>query len=224
MGILLGGLNGPFKGRIGDIVCYLTKSGKNVTQRVGVNNVPPSELQLRNRIVTKLSGEFFCCVKDFIETGFSTEAALMKDNAYNMAVKNNKKQMVTGAYPNLELNYSQILLSKGLLKPATDWQVSQTTMGLHFSWETDPKMAWPESVEQAMLLAYFPEEKRSEYVLFGSARSFGTSELEIPPSLQGKYMETYLSFIAADRKQVANSIYTGSFNKTQENDHLLLIS
>jgi len=224
MGILIEGLNGPFKGRIGDIVCYVTKSGKNVTQRVGVNNKPPSALQLRNRLATKLSGEFFCRVKDFIETGFSTEAALMKDNAYNMAVKNNKNQMVTGVYPNLELNYSQILLSKGLLKPATDWKVIQTTMGLHFSWETNPKMPWPESIEQAMVLAYFPEEKRSECVLFGSTRSLGTAELEISPSLQGKYMETYLSFIASDRKQVANSVYTGSFNKNQASDHLLLIS
>jgi hypothetical protein len=224
MGILLGGLNGPFKGRIGDIACYLTKSGKNVTQRIGKNNVPPTVPQLRNRLVTKLTSEFFCCVKDFIETGFSIEARLMKENAYNMAVKNNKNQMVTGVYPDLELNYAQILLSKGLLKPVTGWQVSQTTMGLHFSWATDPKMAWPESIEQAMLLAYFPTERRSEYVLFGNARSFGTAELEIPPSLQDKHMETYLTFIAADRQQVTDSIYTGSFNKQQANDHLLLNS
>jgi hypothetical protein len=224
MGILTAGLHGPFKGRIGDIVYYVTKTGKNVSQKIGVNNKPPSELQLRNRVSTKLSAKFFCCVKDFIETGFSIEAGLMKDNAYNMAVKNNKSQMIAGVYPNLELDYAQIQLSKGLLKPATGWQVSQTMMGLHFSWETDPKMAWPEAIEQAMLLAYFPVEKRAEYVVFGSQRSSGTAELEIPPSLQGKHMETYLSFVAADRKQVANSVYTGSFNKTQANDHLLLIS
>ena len=85
-------------------------------------------------------------------------------------------------------------------------------------------MSWPEVAEQVMMLAYFPDQDRTEYVLFGNDRISGTAELELPPSLQGKYMETYLSFIAADRKQVANSVYTGSFNKPEATDHLLLTS
>lgn len=213
MGILHAGLHGPFKGRIGNTVYYML-GGKNVSRQIGENNKPPSELQLRNRLATKLSGKFFCEVRAFIETGFSAEAKLIADNAYNTAVKNNKQQMIKGLYPNLELDYSKILVGKGVLKPATGWQVDQTTMGLHFTWETDPKTAWPESIEQVLLLAYFPVEKRTAYVLFGPKRSDGTAELEIPPSLQGKYMETYLSFASADRKQVADSVYTGSFNKS----------
>jgi hypothetical protein len=212
MGILLQGPNGPFIGRVGNTVYYML-NGVNVCRQIGKNNKPPSDQQLSNRIATKLSGTFFCKVKGFIETGFGIEAQLMNDNAYNRAVKNNKKQMIEGKYPNLLINYSQILLSVGELKPATAAKVSQTAEGLTFSWEITPKMPWPESIDQAMMLAYFPEENRSEYLLFGSDRASGTAELTLPPSLQGKYMETYLSFISSDRKQVANSVYTGSLNK-----------
>ncbi|WEK18971.1 MAG: DUF6266 family protein [Candidatus Pedobacter colombiensis] len=221
MGIINNGLHGPFKGRIDNTVYYMLKN-KNVSRQIGINTKPPSELQLRNRLVTKLSSKFMCALKDFIETGFGIEAKLMDDNAYNQAIKHNKSQIIEGTYPDLKIAYPQVILSKGLLKPAEKWEVTQIPMGLQFTWQTDPKIAWPEAVEQVMMLAYFPDQNRTEYMLFGNERISGSAELELPPSLQGKYMETYLSFIAADRKQVANSVYTGSFNKPEVTDHLLL--
>lgn len=223
MGILNNGLHGPFVGRIGDIVYYMQK-GKNLSRRIGINNNPPSELQLRNRLGTKMSSSFVCALKGFIETGFSIEAELMNDNAYNQAMKHNKSRIIEGTYPALTIAYPQVMVSKGLLKPAEDWKVTQFPAGLQFVWHTDPRMAWPEAAEQAMILAYFPDENRTEYLLFGSARISGTATLELSPSLQGKYMETYLSFISADRKQVADSVYTGSFNKPETTDKLLLNS
>lgn len=69
MEILYAGLHGPFKGRIDNTVYYML-GDKNVSRQIGENNKPPSELQLRKRLATKLSGKFFCDVKAFIETGF----------------------------------------------------------------------------------------------------------------------------------------------------------
>lgn len=223
MGILNNGPHGPFRGRIDNTVYYMLKN-KNVSRQIGINTNPPTELQLKNRMVTKLCSKFLCTVKDFIGTGFHIEGDLMDDNAYNQAVKHNKKRIIEGNYPDLKIAYAQVMLSKGLLRPAENWQVTQIPMGLHFTWHTDPKMSWPEAAEQVMMLAYFPDQDRTEYVRFGNDRISGSAELELPPSLQGKYMETYLSFIAADRKQVADSVYTGSFNKPEVTDHLLLTS
>jgi hypothetical protein len=221
MGIINNGPHGPFRGRIGNTVYYMLKN-KNVSREIGINTKPPTELQLRNRMVTKLCSKFLCAIKGFIETSFRVEADLMDDNAYNRAAKHNKNRIFEGNYPDLKINYSQVVLSKGFLKPAEKWGVTQFPMGLQFTWQTDQKMAWAEATEQAMLLAYFPDLDRTEYVVFGNDRIKGTAVLELPPSLQGKYMETYLSFISADRKQVADSIYTGSFNKPEASNHLLI--
>lgn len=221
MGIINHGPHGPFRGRIGNTVYYLLKN-KNVSRGIGINTKPPTDLQLRTRLVTKLCSKFLCAVKGFIGTGFSVEAALMDDNAYNQAVKHNKKQIFEGNYPDVKIAYERVMLSKGLLKPAVSWRVTEFPMGLQFTWHTEPKMSWAEAHEQAMMLAYFPDQDRTEYVLFGNDRVTGNAVLELPPSLQGKYMETYLSFIAADRKQIANSVYTGSFNKPEATNHLLL--
>jgi len=221
MGILNNGLHGPFTGRIGNTVYYMLGK-KNVSREIGINTKPPTDLQLRNRMVTKLCSKFLCTIKDFIGTGFHVEAELMEDNAYNQAIKHNKNRIFEGKYPNVKIAYEQVMLSKGRLKPAENWRVTQFPMGLQFTWHADPKMSWSEANEQVMMLAYFPDQGRTEYVLFGNDRISGSAVLELPPSLQGKYMETYLSFIAADRKQVADSVYTGSFNKPEATNHPLL--
>lgn len=64
-----------------------------------------------------------------------------------------------------------------------------------------------------MLLAYFPNTNTSIYTLYAANRLKGTATLEIPENLRSQYMETYVFFIAANHKQVSNSVYTGSLNK-----------
>lgn len=113
----------------------------------------------------------------------------------------------------MEIAYDLLQVSKGMLKPAQNWQVTLSAEGLQYNWDTDPQMPWPEATDQVMMLAYFPKQGKVIFNLFGRSRISGNDILEIPPSLQGEYMETYISFIAANRQQVANSCYTGNFNK-----------
>lgn len=211
MAIAENGPGGNHRGKIGNVVYYML-NGKNVSRGIGVTLKPPTELQLKSRMETKLSSGLLHRLLDFLNTGFGAEALTAKDNAFNQAVKYNKKNMIKGSYPHLELAYDQLLVSKGLLKPAQNCRVEQGDAGLQYSWDTDPEMPWPETTDQVMMLAYFPRQERVFYMLFGNSRLSGTDVLEIPPSLQGEYMETYVSFIAANRKQLSDSIYTGNFN------------
>lgn len=211
------GPGGQHNGKLGNVV-YYTLNGKSVARSIGVNLKPPTDLQLAARMKTKMRSELLCQLIDFINAGFAVSASEAKENAFNQAVKYNKTNLFKGVYPDLEIAYDQLVLSAGSLKPAQDWHVEQVAHGLQYSWATDPQMAWPEATDQVMLLAYFPKQEKVHFTLFGKDRLAGTDLLEIPPSLQGERMETYMSFIAADRKQVANSTYTGSFNtETTEN-------
>ena len=211
------GPGGQHNGKLGNVV-YYNLNGKSVARGIGVNLKPPTDLQLAARMKTKMRSELLCQLMDFINAGFAVSALEAKENAFNQAVKCNKTNLFKGVYPDLEIAYDQLVLSAGPLKPAQDWHVEQVAHGLQYSWATDPQMAWPEATDQVMLLAYFPKQEKVHFTLFGKDRLAGTDLLEIPPSLQGEYMETYMSFIAADRKQVANSTYTGSFNAdTTEN-------
>lgn len=211
MAIAENGPGGNHRGKIGNVVYYML-NGKNISRRIGVATKPPTALQLEYRMATRLCSGLIRRLLDFVHTGFGLEAINAKDNAFNEAVKVNKKNIIQGVYPNLEIAYNKLQVSKGLLKPAQNWTVAQTETGLQYTWDTDPDMPWPEATDQVMMLAYFPEEEKVFFNLFGSSRLSGLDLLEIPPSMQGKYMETYMSFISANRKQLADSSYTGSFN------------
>lgn len=212
MAIAENGPGGHHRGRIGNLVYYMLNDIP-VVREIGVSTKPFTDAQLQQQLVTKIRSELFSTLLDFINTGFSIEVKLAKpgQNGFNMAVKNNLN-VVQGIFPNLKIRFDELMLSKGPLKLVQNWNVTQVTAGLEYSWDTDPEMAWPGTTDQVMMLAYFPKQEKVFYKLFGNTRSSGGDLLEIPLSLMNEPMETYMSFISADRKQLSNSIYTGSFN------------
>lgn len=212
MAIAENGPNGHHRGRIGNLVYYML-NGKNISRAIGRSTKEFSEPQLKQHLLTKMRSKLFKNLLGFINTGFSTAAIQAQDNAFNLAVKANKINIIKGTYPDLEIAYDQLLISTGTLLPAQNCQITPILAGLQYTWDNHPEMAWPESTDQVMMLAYFPKQERVFYTLFGNDRLAGMDVLEIPPSLQNEYMETYVSFIAANRKTLANSIYMGSFNQ-----------
>lgn len=216
MAVSNNGANGDHVGRIGNLVYYML-NGKNVCRKIGVYVDPNTEKQQLTRLKTKMCSDFVKSVNDFINVGFSIEARnSINKNAFNIAVGYNKPNMFTGDFPDLKIGYDLLILSKGSLTPAQNPVVTLTDTGLTFTWDTDPKMSFPMHADQVMMLAYFPGLDKSYYTLFGPERSSGTATLQIPTSLREKYMETYISFAAADREKVADSTYTGNFNPPEQ--------
>jgi hypothetical protein len=211
MAIAKNGLFGSHTGKVGNLV-YYELNGKNVVREIGKTTKPSTEKQLKVQMETDLISSFFSKVLPFIKVGFSVARLGTALNAHNIGMKQPRELIIKGLYPNLELAFDQIILSTGTLTPAVEPEVTAVAEGLRFSWHTDPQMEWSASSDQVMMLAYFPEEKIIAYQLFGSSRLSGTDVLDIPETLQDKYMETYISFVAADRKELANSTYMGNFN------------
>lgn len=211
MAVASNGPNGPHRGRIGNIVYYML-NGKNVSRNIGKYVDPNTEKQKTVRSKTKICSNLFKKINDFIYYGFSVEAKDNDKNAFNLAVAYNKSNMFIGDFPDFKIAYDLLIVSKGNLLPAQNPQVTQTETGLSFTWDTDPKMAYAMSKDQVMLLAYFPDLDKSYFTIYGPERQAGVATLQIPGSIRGKYMETYISFAAGDRTQMADSTYTGSFN------------
>lgn len=212
MAISKNGIYGAQHGKLGNIV-YYTLNGTPVSRTIGQNTKPPTIRQLDSRKRTGMTSSMLKPIKEFIELGFLDTTPNISTNAYNRAVGDNVNIIIEGSYPDLYINFEKILVSNGDLKPAEEPTVVQVAEGLRFSWLTYPRMAWPESSDQVMMLAYFPQTKEAVYSLFGVGRIVGTDILELSEAFKDRYMETYISFISTDRRHVAPSIYTGHFNK-----------
>lgn len=211
MGISKNGLHGETTGKVGNLV-YYNRLGKPIVRTIGQTLKPPTIRQLNCRQQLSVTSAVCSDMLGFINVSYSMRIIGTDKSAYNEAMKYNKKNATVGYYPDVELDFGKLLVSEGLLLQAINPAVVASAEGLVYSWDTDPQLPWPEYTDQVMMLAYFPELRLCKYVLFGAMRQLGTDILPLDIELQGAYMETYISFISANRKEVATSQYTGSIN------------
>ena len=211
MAIANDGPQGPHRGRIGNMV-YYPLNGQNVGRRIGRLTKPATEAQIKHQQVMKLVAPFLSSLLEFINVGFSVEKLGTTKNAYNIAMQVNIHEIVAGEYPDLTIDYSKVILSKGILKPAQNPAAELVTDGIRFSWDTNPQMPWAESTDQVMMLAYYPLQEKVFYTLFGKDRLSGSDSLPIPDDLLDQPVYTYISFVSANRRQLADSTFISGFN------------
>lgn len=207
MGKLLNGLYGPLVGTTSNVTSYML-NGQNVTRMVRHKRTKTSEGQKNNEMRMKLINDFFRSMKKFLKAGFSEQARNTTKNYYNIAVSYNKINALKGVYPDLDIDYPNVLLSDGYLLAAENPAVIRTAEGLAFTWDTDGYF-WENGSDQVMVLAYFPEAKRTSTFVYGAKRMEGKELLPLPTDLMEQPAHVYISFVSADRTEVARSTYLG---------------
>jgi hypothetical protein len=212
MGIIRNGFAGTISGKMGNVVFY-TLNGKQVARTIGKMTKSPSLAQLKNRQEMGVVVGFIKLLAAFIAVGFKLKAKGTNKSPVNMAVAYNKKQALQGTYPNIEIAYDKVLVTQGTMWDAEEASVEITPAGLDFSWSCPNNFTWPRTNDQVMILVYFPAIKKVVYILSGVNRLQCATSLALQSNLLDQYMEVYISFIAENRRSIANSTYLGSFNK-----------
>lgn len=211
MAISDGGFFGKYRGRVGNLVYYQYK-GKTVTRTIGERTAGFTENQLASQQAMGLVVRMLKPVLLFINVGFNGMALGTDKSPHNFAVRFNRKHAIMGSYPEQSIDFSKVCFSKGSLSLAINPTVEKITDGLQFNWLAIPQMLYPESADQAMLLAYLPDSSAVFYKIYGANRNKGADHLEIPEPKRNDKMEIYLSFCSADRKSQSDSQYLGTIN------------
>jgi hypothetical protein len=127
--------------------------------------------------------------------------------AYSHPVAYQIKHTLKGEYPDLQLDYSKVLLSTGPLSiQRVNAGVQLVDRQLIFSWAASSK----HRSDRVMLLAYCPGRNEVVYELCGAKRSKGKEVLPLPERWANSQVETWLSFRTENESLCMNSIYTGS--------------
>ncbi|WP_158800195.1 DUF6266 family protein [Pedobacter sp. L105] len=198
-----------FMGKRGNVITYLrlgiptsrsaaTKISKKATQN-----------QKMARHPTQLVNDFIASAKQFIYLGFQSEANLAHKTSHDLVNSYTRLHAIKGNYPDMEIDYTKVLFTRGKMPATPNVQAKLNDDGLVFTWDTSLIRGQFHANDQVMLLAYFPDTKSSEYVLFGGTRASGTAQLSLLANETATVMETYISFISADHKNISNSMYTG---------------
>jgi len=202
--------NGPFghlTGRVGNLVGY-TLNGKNVVRQVGQITKPPSEPKLANYQKMAVVNAFLKPILPVINLGFALEVQGTVRNQHNEAVSYNKKNALQGEYPNIEMDYSKVLISKGNLPPALAPATNILSDGIEFTWEVPPGMCYSDLDNRAMLLLYYPQNQTAIARLSAARRSELRDFIALTPADLAQQVHAYIAFVADDRMNVSDSRYS----------------
>lgn len=213
MGLVKNGAAMGFSGNVGNLTYSQQADGTTtVREKSKPSSKPATDLQLASRQRTKLCAEFLKPISGFIGIGFRLEGKLKGMNANNAAASYLRNNSITGDYPDLGINYSKILVTKGEMEPPKNVGLSRSEFGFSFTWDTYAEDKGLYYTDQIMLLAYFPELAKAVYVTAGAQRRRGAEILTLSGINHGHTAEVYASFIEDNHKSISNSVYVGQLN------------
>jgi len=218
MARLLEGIFGPIVGKLANTVGYVRK-GQAVLR---MSPAKPKKKKARTpaqqavNLKFKLVKAFISVINGFTNVGFKLDVEGTTKIAQNNAVSYNIKDAIKGEFPDFELDYSKIIVSKGTLMPPLNPTVELEDNQLRIKWEVNPGLSRERRRDQVMMLAYLPVSKETSYVLSGARRTAGEDVLEIDYRKTDHYsqkkdtsIEVYVAFIADDRQSISDSVYAG---------------
>jgi len=195
-------------GRLGNILTY-PLNGKMVSRTIGVSTKPPTENQLAILSIGPLINDFTKHVKEFISVGFELEGKLNNQHFTNEMYAYTFNNALKGKYPSIEIDYTKVLFSKGLMPKTLEVVAQPSVNGLTFTWDPKVNNYWRWN-DRVMIMAYIPEIRKAQYIISGATRNNGVEFLPLQEFLEPLLIHTYVSFIAADHRSISDSLYTGA--------------
>ena len=173
-----------------------------------INKVTPGRMAQREKI--KLCTAF---TKPFAGTGFFNKtfpAFGDTGSGYNRATSALMNLAVAGHYPDMYLDYPNVLISRGPLPAAENAAAIANAAGnIFFSWTDNSGARGAKTNDKVLLLAYFDDLKQIIFS-FNVAERADCQATLITNTRQGCAAETWISFLSNDEKNTANSVYTGT--------------
>jgi hypothetical protein len=207
MGTISKGILGGFSGKVGNVVGGNWKGIDYMRSKASRRNFKPTQAQLEQQLKFALVVRFIQTITALVEISFGDFA--VRKTGFNSAVSYTLKNAVTGTYPVFNLQYADVLVSRGdlpnVLSPAV------TVAGgslLTWAWTDNSGVGIARPTDKALLVAFCPAFNQCIYTTGSASRSAVTDSLDLR-SFTGQDVHTWIGFISEDGQNVASSLYTG---------------
>lgn len=210
------GINGPFSGKIGNIIGSSWRGIHYMKSRSKKRTKKSSPKQVKNEQEFAIAHHWLSPLLEFVREGFRHPSRSNRGflAAKSYLLKNALVRKGSDSY----IIPSQMLVSKGSLPMPADLSMhfdaaaSQINIHWHPVKTDDPDASGYASYnDQVMCVAYNVEAKDATGDVFGALRKAGQSQITLQE--KGKY-HIYLAFHAADRKDQSDSRYLGEVELT----------
>lgn len=208
MGIISKGILGPVSGTVGTVVGGTWKGISYLRSQSSARRTTFSQPQLEQQARFSLVIKFLQAFTPLLTVSFRDYAVRM--SGFNNAMRYTMINAVTGTYPAYSIDYSMALVCRGDLPNVQNPTAVSTVAGqVHFQWTDNSGVGKALPTDLAVLVVYCPSRNQCIYTTTGDYRSEGTDLLGVA-AFSGLQVQTYISFISADGRDIASSIYTGA--------------
>ncbi|MFC3196090.1 DUF6266 family protein [Parapedobacter deserti] len=205
MAVFKNGPNGSFSGKVGSVVGYKWKGIDVIRGLPRKSKKPRSEARLANEQAMKLIMGILKPLKLFIRMGFRYAAEPLNMSAFNLALSVNKKQAIKGQYPDLEIDWDNLHISRGDLAGVKSLTAEWTDAGLRVSWEKTIANG-PGHASDLLSLAVYSAEEDFWYPFFNAAtRDTGECTLSIDRDWRSFEAHVVALFVSYTGDAVSNS-------------------
>ena len=213
MGIIKKGILGGFSGKVGNVVGASWKGIDYIRSLPASVRNPRTPRQVKQRTKFSLVQGFLTSMTPFIRIGFKNYAG--GQSAMNAALAYNIQNGVKGEGADIDLDYPNLLVSRGSLFSTTDTTLDVEYGEVTFAWEADFTGNGSDD-DSVLMLMFNPTKGDAMYIDKGLTRSQGESYVTVPRVWQGDTIECYIAFVSVDGKEVSNSKYMGNVEVTNE--------
>ena len=163
--------------------------------------------QLKQRARFKLANAFAKEMKELFNLSFETVGAQI---GKCQAISYLTTTAIIGEYPDYKIDFSKALVARGRALPAQGATATLEEDRIVFKWE-DNSSSTATAADQAILVAWCPEDEWEFFTLTGGARSSCEGFLKLMPR-KGVEYHTWISFMKKNG-HAADSVYTGVLMK-----------
>lgn len=209
MGKFLKGINGGFSGKIGNNIGSRWRQVDYMRSLPRPSSKPATEAQLTQRAKFALAVAFLSPIKDLLNIGFS-DLQQGKATGYNVALKHLLKNGTDGTYPDLEINFEEVLLSRGRLSPLFGLTLEEVAPGeATLSWE--PKMnRFNAFADDEVIVLVYNKNKAFFDIMEGTTRADATVDFELPTVFSGDELVVWVIMGHREGIITSNSQYAGT--------------
>lgn len=203
------GVLGALIGKAGPVSGYM-RNGENIIRTAAKRKDPKiTPLRTAQRQKIKVCNDF---TRSFSGSGFFNRtfpAYGDKGTGYNRATSALLNLAITGNYPDTQISWAQVLISKGPLPAAMNATAAlNAARDILFTWDDNTGFGTAKENDKVILVAYFPTIMKTVFQIGNAVRKNGQAILSIE-NTPGLFAETWIGFLSHDEKDAGDSVYAG---------------
>lgn len=206
MGRITQGILGGFSGTVGTVIGGNWKGIDYMRSMPNKKAGSSTQAQLEQQAKFALMIKFISSMNGLLMDTFRNYA--IKMTGQNSALSYNLKNAITGVYPAYSIDFTKVLVSRGDLPNALAPAAAKSSNNIAFTWTDNSGTGKAKPTDNTVLVVYCFDLNQTIYTIGTSTRADNGEDFDCS-NFAGKKVQTYIGFISADNKEIANSIYTG---------------